>query len=1442
MICCVGEPSNNSTVNSSILVVFNLCIPFSSQLIHHLFLQTCPIEYGHVFNIIDYPQIEWNAENAISSDFPDIIEAKPLCLDGHKKNRVRHCDSTTAKWTPIEAPYCHHSQLSYDRSKVCPLNYQPLVHDGKLLCFLITPPQPWSEQCLSDGSSNVVYDLTANEKAELIKMLSNFNVSNVWMPAKRITAYGPVIWRVAGELFGETVEFDKINIDLVNERNVAVNGCLSTSAEHNFEMGAIQNCDMTLPTLCLYRFDAESSLSQICSSNGVTVAYRYDDNKLCYSLRTYESDQQANILKRNGRAKKWIQSQCAGDLFSMETMDKTRIFQSLSEIYDLNENNRCLFAVHPDNGYVANESGWNEIAHKLDYVNWDYPTSNNGTMLTVDRRGKWNFANRKIDCIACQHPIELHTPELVLSFDKRKRRLYLTIYDEEYLWRKISKASSDRHRDHKPSVKCFTNADAELVRNVEIIKRKWHGILGTKHLNRHRSTAFRLREKSKAIYELRLYGDGSGYYWCEGYTIFSFDLIRSAKVVAFRRDSGDVYAMLANVRCEHCETLFLAYNTKSLAKRFREHLKETYKSFKKIASYQQRFGQTDVSIENVRLMQIDNIFSGPSGEQYATVLFHVTLALIKIDKSLLKGNISISTDHWKIFRMLEIFMEMLQASDDDEFLFKSMNSTEICLPDNLYVMNGLNWISAKIGETQPPDELCLLSNGLPVLRSCIGDFLYGGVWLNRTLQQCYRPPKPITKKLFEIYKKLKAYNKSIDSQNNETRDTYAVISTVSKMLETQSSHDDLLAADVFYVGQIMNDVFRLNNNNSQTTLNLNDTEHIFTIYNRLMYLNESTIRKSAALNSTNILLDAFDNIINGIPMNITSATMAIATATTTTTMATTTTSTTQSTSNASSNTIVDADTGIVATITPNLIVYVIDPFVRNVSGVALIKKHRSQHQQQQSEPGDDVHRDDFTDYIVRLLYANQSSDELLHDANLEIATYVPMDMLQLLNETRAASATSIDNDNNSNNSTDSTMTNDTQTDDIDNRPQLKIVISIYYNDRLFTEYRNATNAKPSGKIISVSIPGFESNLPALLPIFMRTERPSDTITDVQSEKCGYWNFDDDLSRWSHDGCELGAIEPNGNDSAVALCVCSHLTHYSYLIVGTFPQPLNADEDLFIVTRTHQKALDTITLLGCLLSLLGVCGIAITAAVFRTWREKASSIVLLQLSAAIAMQMILLCFVNTEYSSEYLIAERRINACIALGALLQYSILVAFSWMLISAYLQYMRYVKVIGAMRSTRFFLKSFLIGWLTPMLPVVVVIIVAPHSYVRSVESSTTGGICYPSGASLYFGLILPIGVIIFANLVVFLLVIHNILSSKSVRPNKRDLAMAQFRLSVFLFFLLGLSWIFGFLASFRTEIVFSYLFCLTATIQGFVLFVYFIILDPNTRKLWRDFFDKIF
>lgn len=1330
----------------------------------------------------------------------------------------------SSRWSPLEAPPCHFVQTPYeDESILCPPGYShlSLPLSKKAVCVLITEPMPWRNVCLSDGAFTTFYELSKNEKRMVLTFLQMHEIDQVWMPAKRSTRFGSVIWVLGADLNGETVEFDDLDINVNDRGNIIEHGCFSAVVASNLKTGNIGNCATKMPILCIYLEHAEQMVHLACPENFYAMPFK-GQHQQCYSghhiLAGNTSTPRTTISTTPGSTPKFTTDSphsptssttsttdldsempkkrenfdvddndwLSGKLMTINCSAKVSIFRKLAKQIGFSRRNHCLFAVTEGNVFVRDHSNWVNIAQNVPYVNWDYPIRR-GNFLTIDATGKWNWIEESFNCVAYEQTIDMQTPEVVLNFDEAKSRLYLIVYAEEFLWRRSPT---------EPGVKCFTNADYDLVKTVQVLNKKWSGIL-----NADESVPLGPNKQpltiSKTIYELKLYGDGPGYYWCHGYAIPDFRPIDAPKIVAYRRLKGDVFATLINTACDKCEQFFLKKRIRELAREFRDYLRNLYRDGKHMYEH-------EISIENVRAMQIDEI----QPKRYAQILFHVSVSTDCVFDSA-ENALQIPAAQFRIYKIKQILEKVLSTSKSPKFTYLSLNSTEFCLSDSLKSVNDqLNFVSAAIGKVAAPRELCLLSNGLPVLRQCVGDFLYGGIWHNLTRQQCHRNVSDITRQLYQL-----------DSTLSQSNETHGVIESLAQLFQNSNS-EKFVPADLFYLGRLMHTIHQLSDDSASTPssslslsllpslspssststtsrllLNKTNTEHIFSIYNSLMYLNENTTRISAALNSTNILLDAFDNIINGLPLKSTSH---------------------------RNNLIVNLDDGTIAAQTPKLIVYVIDPFVRNVSGVALIKR---------MPPLDGEHgeRDDFTDYTVRLLYANQSSVDLLTEANLEIAAFVPQNLLDRLNETRIGDIEASTGDEEPESDEDRQHTPPS-------KPDVRIVISVYYNDLLFQEYKNVTHAKSAGKIISVSIPGYGPNLPALLPIYVK----SHNYTTNNSKMCGYWDFQYKNS-WSDDGCEYGGMSnvTDGNDPVV-LCACSHLTHFSYLVLGTYVHAIRNDDEVVII-EAHHIALDMITLLGCSLSLLGICGIAATALMFKSWREKPSSKVLLQLSGAVGLQMILLCFINTENSAVQLVIEEKWLACVALGALLQYSILVAFSWMLITAYLQFMRYVKVLGQTRATRFFLKSFLIGWIIPLIPVLLVIIIAPHSYIQGIKN-TNSGICYPSGMALYLGVILPIGVIILANLIIFLLVIYNIMYGPGgkLRSNERDLTLSQLRLSVFLFFLLGLTWIFGFLASTKAGLIFSYFFCVTATIQGFVLFVYFIILDPGTRKLWRNFFAK--
>lgn len=423
----------------------------------------------------------------------------------------------------------------------------------------------------------------------------------------------------------------------------------------------------------------------------------------------------------------------------------------------------------------------------------------------------------------------------------------------------------------------------------------------------------------------------------------------------------------------------------------------------------------------------------------------------------------------------------------------------------------------------------------------------------------------------------------------------------------------------------------------------------------------------------------------------------------------------------------------------------------------------------------------FADDHVEKLNANDTVDRLMTLGDLEVATFVPQSLLKHIKA-------------------------------------VKIVITIFKKSILFEKPQ--TLLQPA--VVSVTIPDTDTDLTEMLPIIFKTSgKPS-------GEYCTYYAYSDETP-WKNYGCTLLK-----STSRHVACGCTHLTYFSYSMINHMSEDVRGPRT--IEHKRHAETLNLITIIGGSLSLFGIFGIIITALVFKTWREKTGTKVLLHLSAAIALEMVLIAFVNTEAISKQWLALGDIDLCKALGAIQHYSILVVFTWMLITAYLQFLRYVKVLGETRPENLLVKGTLIGWGLPLIPIGIVLLVKSDLYVPQ----NAEDLCFPRENAWLYALILPIGLIFAGNLFVYLCVIQSIfkIPELNMRTNERNMIVAQLRLSINLFFLLGLTWIFGLGTAFTrgtTSIVCSYLFCLTATLQGFVLFVYFIVMDPVTRKFWK-------
>ncbi|XP_073816044.1 mayo [Musca autumnalis] len=795
-----------------------------------------------------------------------------------------------------------------------------------------------------------------------------------------------------------------------------------------------------------------------------------------------------------------------------------------------------------------------------------------------------------------------------------------------------------------------------------------------------------------------------------------------------------------------------------------------------------------------------------------TQMLWVTWNLTKVGENAVLPNMCSAETGFPLKRrclLSPLLQHAVWEAQDKNMAMIQCHLSMFCLPEEFqhhYIQGeGLEhhrntWKRTKINQKATLQEVCLKPNGLPLSRRCLYD------------KKTHRAQwEPLTAE-YANYKCLRTTEQQIISNElnsllsnvtnlNRTSDPKARLQSSHNLIKLlQSPSKRRLPADIHLTNEILKTLVA-------ETPDIELSSDVLQITHNLMASDPTVLRMSAELNATNSLLETFESYMDSIGDKFVSESQchnvqAMAYAVTH--------NTSNHTTTAADNTLSATPpavevlnshlrNGIYAHISGNISVFFVNPQCANISGIAIYPSKLS------ASHFTELNYDSFNNFHYRFIFLNETVDELLNDSDLELASYVPLSLWQHLMAHFSL---------------------------LQRSPPV-IVFKVYAHDGLFVESNILRLRKPFSKILSISIPGYEDVLPENLPFLLRQHVSMTALESNPNSGCGYWNY----STWTSGGVQTTSESPGANHNPLVLCHTSHLTQFSYLIGGSFKQNDLTDE--ILITSVHMEALDVISLVGCTLSLMGLMGIWITACLFKSWRAQASNKILLNMCVALTLQMVLFLFVNTDDVSESLVDERDYTKCVFLGALLQYSLLVLFTWMLLIAFLQFQRYVTVIGIQRPKHYIAKSAVLAWGLPLIPTLLVALIDPKSYVPSTfELVTDTGICYPSGNGLHFGVILPVSLVVTANLAIFVYVFFSISRSLSMatQRSEKKLVIKQIRLSILLFFLLGLSWIFGIFAFMKMGLVFSYLFCLTATMQGFVLFVYFVILDETSRKCWQQ------
>ncbi|XP_065683126.1 adhesion G-protein coupled receptor G2 isoform X2 [Hydra vulgaris] len=374
-----------------------------------------------------------------------------------------------------------------------------------------------------------------------------------------------------------------------------------------------------------------------------------------------------------------------------------------------------------------------------------------------------------------------------------------------------------------------------------------------------------------------------------------------------------------------------------------------------------------------------------------------------------------------------------------------------------------------------------------------------------------------------------------------------------------------------------------------------------------------------------------------------------------------------------------------------------------------------------------------------------------------------------------------------------------------------LVYSFIYKDvDLFLNLKNQT-----GNINSVVLSATLKNVfvnKSNNPILMRFTKNSNASGNTS---CGF--FDTDKEVWSTEGCSIS------NCSLIeVVCECNHLTNFALL--------LNVAQS---VEMSNNVFLEVITWIGCGLSIAGLFLTIISYSAFSKLRMKLAPKILLSLCISLICTLII--FLASETPSKPSLS------CKVVASLLQFFVLSTFFWMAVEGLNLYRMFVKVFpGSSSSYKFYLKASALAWGIPLIFTIATAASKPDSLGPSNKNNKNPQVCVVQGYSFYFGILLPICVIMAGNICVLFFVLRGVSvnSNLSNKINMKKKARVAFACSA----LLGLTWIFAILAVGKATAVFQWLFCIFNSLQGFFVFLFYTVGNKKVKEEWMLFMEKKF
>ncbi|XP_022099225.1 adhesion G-protein coupled receptor D1-like [Acanthaster planci] len=315
--------------------------------------------------------------------------------------------------------------------------------------------------------------------------------------------------------------------------------------------------------------------------------------------------------------------------------------------------------------------------------------------------------------------------------------------------------------------------------------------------------------------------------------------------------------------------------------------------------------------------------------------------------------------------------------------------------------------------------------------------------------------------------------------------------------------------------------------------------------------------------------------------------------------------------------------------------------------------------------------------------------------------------------------------------------------------------------------------------------------------------------------CAYWRklyANESEGSWSEDGLRVV-----GSNASHVICSSDHLTNFAILVrVVPNKQPLS---------QTHDTILEVLSIAGGAIS---VTCLSITLVLYIWLKVYRSQTLVIHANLAVSILVSQVIF---------LVGKDAIDnkgVCKLVAALLHYSLLSSFSWMMLEGANLYLKSTSIF---RTNIQVWLLFVLGWVSP-LPIVGVSLGVRFNDYTSVHS------CWLNNENgLIWAFVGPVIIVTLLNLCVLLKVIHVFLSLEAMADKPRAKRIkAGARAVLLLTPLLGITWLIGLFVNVDgADLVVSYLFVILSSSQGVCIFLLHCALNEEVGKAFKLKRDKL-